>query len=189
MGRITAQGQSRQIVCETPSPHTRAKWTGSVAQVLEHLLCKHEALRSHPSRTRLRPLSICLLSLSFKGQGQAGGGGVSFLLKYNSWWYGGMQRTGMSGHGNLSPSPLQCDFLQPQAFVWKGEGKANDDIIGFGEPSMREEIGKLCVNQELQAGAGVGRCSFAHALFTFKKFTFKFRCALRCAVPLACVVT
>jgi hypothetical protein len=31
---------------------TRAKWTGVVAQVMEHLLCKCETLISNPSSTR-----------------------------------------------------------------------------------------------------------------------------------------
>jgi hypothetical protein len=36
----------------SPSPKiTRAKWTGGVTQVVEHLLCKHEALSSNPSPT------------------------------------------------------------------------------------------------------------------------------------------
>jgi hypothetical protein len=37
--RITVQGQPRQIAGETPiSKITRAKWTGGVAQAVEHLL-------------------------------------------------------------------------------------------------------------------------------------------------------
>jgi hypothetical protein len=33
-----------------PSPKTtRAKWTRDVAQVVEHLLCKHKTLNSNPS--------------------------------------------------------------------------------------------------------------------------------------------
>jgi hypothetical protein len=44
------QGQPRQIVQETlPSPKlTRTKWTGGMAQVVQHLLCKHNALSSNP---------------------------------------------------------------------------------------------------------------------------------------------
>jgi hypothetical protein len=53
MVRIMVQGQHGQIVCETPiSKITRAKWTGSVAQVIECLLCKCEALSSNPSLTK-----------------------------------------------------------------------------------------------------------------------------------------
>jgi hypothetical protein len=38
IGRISVQGQPGQIVPETPSPKTtRAKWTGGVAQAVEHL--------------------------------------------------------------------------------------------------------------------------------------------------------
>jgi hypothetical protein len=37
-------------VYKTPiSVITRAKWTGAVTQVVEHLLCNHEALSSNPS--------------------------------------------------------------------------------------------------------------------------------------------
>jgi hypothetical protein len=44
---MEVQDQPRQIVCKTPiSTITRAKWTGGVAQELESLLCKHEALNS-----------------------------------------------------------------------------------------------------------------------------------------------
>jgi hypothetical protein len=53
------QGQPEQIVCETPiSKVTRAKWTGGVVQVVEHLLCKCEALSSKPSpmKRQLLPL-------------------------------------------------------------------------------------------------------------------------------------
>jgi hypothetical protein len=40
IGRITVQGQPRKRVQETPpiSKITREKWTGGVAQVVEHLL-------------------------------------------------------------------------------------------------------------------------------------------------------
>jgi hypothetical protein len=42
------QGQTRQTVCENPiSKRARAKWTRGVAQVVELLLCKFEALSSH----------------------------------------------------------------------------------------------------------------------------------------------
>jgi hypothetical protein len=52
-GKITVQGQPRQIVLETPiSKITRAKWTGSVAQALECLLFKCAALRSNPDSTK-----------------------------------------------------------------------------------------------------------------------------------------
>jgi hypothetical protein len=30
----------------------RAKWTGGVAQVVEHLLCEHEALIANPNPTK-----------------------------------------------------------------------------------------------------------------------------------------
>jgi putative copper export protein len=44
-GRISVQGQSRQIVHETPHPQhniTTAKWTGGMAQVAEHMLSKRK---------------------------------------------------------------------------------------------------------------------------------------------------
>jgi hypothetical protein len=41
--RIQVGGHSRQVVPEAPSKITRAKRTGGVAQVVECLLCKHEA--------------------------------------------------------------------------------------------------------------------------------------------------
>jgi hypothetical protein len=48
--RIVAQGQSGKIVQETPiSKITRAKWSGGVARVVDHLLGKCEALNSNPS--------------------------------------------------------------------------------------------------------------------------------------------
>jgi hypothetical protein len=52
--RIKVQGQSRQMIHETcPLPPiskiTRAKWTGGVAQVVEHLLCTREDLNSKNS--------------------------------------------------------------------------------------------------------------------------------------------
>jgi hypothetical protein len=46
--RVMVQGQSGQIVHETPSPKiTMAKWTGGVA-----LLCKHRALSSNTGPTK-----------------------------------------------------------------------------------------------------------------------------------------
>jgi hypothetical protein len=42
------QGQPEQII-PFISKITRAKWTGGVAQAVEHLLYKHEALSSKPS--------------------------------------------------------------------------------------------------------------------------------------------
>jgi hypothetical protein len=43
--KTAVQGQPNQIVCETPiSKITIAKWTGGMAQAVESLLCKHEAL-------------------------------------------------------------------------------------------------------------------------------------------------
>jgi hypothetical protein len=33
---------------------TRAKWTGGMTQVVDHLLCKHEALNSNHSPTQKR---------------------------------------------------------------------------------------------------------------------------------------
>jgi hypothetical protein len=48
--RVTVQGQPRQIVHGTPiSKIKRAKWTGSVAEAAEYLLCKCEVLSSNPS--------------------------------------------------------------------------------------------------------------------------------------------
>jgi hypothetical protein len=44
------QGQLQQILIETPiSKITRAKWTGGVAQVVEHLLYKHKP-QSHQKK-------------------------------------------------------------------------------------------------------------------------------------------
>jgi hypothetical protein len=44
IGRIILRGQSWQIVIKTPiSKITSAKWTGGVAQVVDHLLCNCEA--------------------------------------------------------------------------------------------------------------------------------------------------
>jgi hypothetical protein len=50
IGRMEVQGQPRQIV--GISEITRAKWTGDVAQALESLFCKCEALSSNPSSTK-----------------------------------------------------------------------------------------------------------------------------------------
>jgi hypothetical protein len=47
IGSIKVQGQTRQIVHKTPSPLskiTRAKQTGGVAQAVESLVCRREAL-------------------------------------------------------------------------------------------------------------------------------------------------
>jgi hypothetical protein len=53
IGRITIQAQPGQNVQEIPSPKiTRAKWSGDVAQAIEHLLCKCEALSSNHSPTK-----------------------------------------------------------------------------------------------------------------------------------------
>jgi hypothetical protein len=51
IGRMEVQGQHRQTVHETISKIPRTKWTGSVAQVMECLLCKCKALSSNPSPT------------------------------------------------------------------------------------------------------------------------------------------
>jgi hypothetical protein len=48
--RILVQGQHRKVAHETTSSKlARAKWTADVAQVVEPLLCKPEALNSNPS--------------------------------------------------------------------------------------------------------------------------------------------
>jgi hypothetical protein len=53
MKRISALDEPRQIVHETPfSKITTAKWTGGVAQVLEHVLCKSKALSLNPNPTK-----------------------------------------------------------------------------------------------------------------------------------------
>jgi hypothetical protein len=53
IGRITVEDQTGQIVVKTPiSKITRAKWTGFVAQVVECLLCKPEALSSNSSSVK-----------------------------------------------------------------------------------------------------------------------------------------
>jgi hypothetical protein len=53
IGRIVVQGQPGQIVRQNPiSKITRTKWIGSVAKVVECLLCKHKAMSSNPSSTK-----------------------------------------------------------------------------------------------------------------------------------------
>jgi hypothetical protein len=50
IGRITAQDNPWKVVQETSIPKIfRAKWTGSIAQAVECLLCKCEAPSSNPS--------------------------------------------------------------------------------------------------------------------------------------------
>jgi hypothetical protein len=52
-------GQLGQTVCETPiTKITKAKWTGDVAQAVEHLLCKCAALSSNPSPTNKEQKSL-----------------------------------------------------------------------------------------------------------------------------------
>jgi hypothetical protein len=59
--RISVQGQSGQIVCETPiSKIIRAKWIGGVAHMIECLFCKHEVLSSNPIPSTIFMLWICL---------------------------------------------------------------------------------------------------------------------------------
>jgi hypothetical protein len=49
IGRIAVWGQPGQVILKTPiSKITREKWTEDVAQVIECLLCKHEALVQIP---------------------------------------------------------------------------------------------------------------------------------------------
>jgi hypothetical protein len=51
--RIVSGGQPWQIVQDTPmSKITRAKWTGGVAQAVEHLLCKQKALSLNPQKKK-----------------------------------------------------------------------------------------------------------------------------------------
>jgi hypothetical protein len=53
MKRIVVGSQLQQIVREDSiSRATRAKWTGGVAQVVDHLICKCKALSSNPSLTK-----------------------------------------------------------------------------------------------------------------------------------------
>jgi hypothetical protein len=62
--RITVPGQHRQIVRETPiSKITRTKWTGGVVQVVEHLLCKHEALSSNSSPQNKKEIRLTYKAL------------------------------------------------------------------------------------------------------------------------------
>jgi hypothetical protein len=49
IGRVTVQTQLGQTLLMFLLKITKAKRTGGVAQVLEHLLCKREALSSNPS--------------------------------------------------------------------------------------------------------------------------------------------
>jgi hypothetical protein len=52
-GRIIVQGHHRQNNTQDPiSKTTREKWTGSVAQAIDHLLYKHEALSSSPRKKK-----------------------------------------------------------------------------------------------------------------------------------------
>jgi hypothetical protein len=44
--------QPRQVVHETTNSKIRAKWTAGMAQVVECLLCKLEALSSNPTNER-----------------------------------------------------------------------------------------------------------------------------------------
>jgi hypothetical protein len=45
---------SWEIVCEIPiSKITTGKWTGGVAQTVEQLFCKHEALSSNPPTKKI----------------------------------------------------------------------------------------------------------------------------------------
>jgi hypothetical protein len=47
--------QTRQIIHKTLIfKQTRARWTEAVAEVVEHLLCKHEALTSNTSPTKIK---------------------------------------------------------------------------------------------------------------------------------------
>jgi hypothetical protein len=52
MRRIKVRCQSGQIVQETLSKITRAKWIGVITQVVDHLLCKHKTMNSNPSLTK-----------------------------------------------------------------------------------------------------------------------------------------
>jgi hypothetical protein len=53
------QGQLRQIVHLTPiSTIPRAKWTRDVTQVIDHLLCKHEALVQTPAPPKKKEKEI-----------------------------------------------------------------------------------------------------------------------------------
>jgi hypothetical protein len=62
MGRIEVQDWAVQIVLKTPSPKiTTAKWTEVVAQAVERLFYKHEALSSNP--TPLKKVTFLLWSL------------------------------------------------------------------------------------------------------------------------------
>jgi hypothetical protein len=64
--RIKDRGHSRQIVYETPiSKITKAKWTGDMANAVELLLYKFEALSSNSSPTNKKYL---LLYLNFSNQ-------------------------------------------------------------------------------------------------------------------------
>jgi hypothetical protein len=50
-----------------PSPKiTKAKWTGAVAQAVELLLCKWEALSSNPNPTKKNHFSGALCRKQFK---------------------------------------------------------------------------------------------------------------------------
>jgi hypothetical protein len=65
--KIMVQGQPGQIVHETISKTTRAKWIGGVTPAVEHLLCKHKALSSNPSSTKYIQIYIYVLLGAKKG--------------------------------------------------------------------------------------------------------------------------
>jgi hypothetical protein len=44
---------------------TRAKWAGSVAQVVENLLCKHKALNSNPGTVKEKKIQTILIPLKW----------------------------------------------------------------------------------------------------------------------------
>jgi hypothetical protein len=51
ISRIKFQGQPKQV-----APKWGAKWTGGVAQAVEHLLCKHKALNSNSMTAKNKDL-------------------------------------------------------------------------------------------------------------------------------------
>jgi hypothetical protein len=61
MGKIKVRGQLGQRVSKTSSPKiTRAKWSRGMAQVVECLLCKCEALSSNlkPTKKKKKPKNL-----------------------------------------------------------------------------------------------------------------------------------
>jgi hypothetical protein len=63
LGRLRSGGSQFEVSLgnsleDSISKISRAKWTGSVARAVKHLLCKNEALNSNPNPTKINILHI-----------------------------------------------------------------------------------------------------------------------------------